>query len=209
MSDNNVVNLSDALINNELVSSDDWKVLNAFHKKAKRLIETKLVNCDEYRIDFRLSFDAAKEAEFTCKLPPEEIIAEFLMVFRFFYLQKEITHFPKVLKVLGKYNERDDARAGLKQLNARWKNCLFGNAMSFKLNGVTLTSSKLLDLWFNAHYFHSDEKKEQELIKQQEILPNESSKYMMIDSAIESTDLIFEIYQVVNKVVEQHTASSQ
>jgi hypothetical protein len=115
----------------------------------KRLKATRLAS--EGSISGKIQYERGKGLSFEAKLPPEEQIAEFLMALRFFYLQDEPTHFPKVLRLIGRQTKNSsDLKEALKSFRRQWEDSLFGKAFEIKLNDKRITTSLLLDLWFNA-----------------------------------------------------------
>ena len=186
------------------LSEDEWNVLRRFCEKAKRLAATKLATEEGTGIRGKIRYEQDKGLWFESELPPEEQIAEFLMAFRFFYLQKEDTHFPKVISVIGKHTDNPDARKALKMFGRQWQDSLFRKALNIQLNETPITSSLLLDLWFNAHYFHSDEEKEKELKKMKENFSEEFAKYMLLDAVFEATKVVFKVFHGMRAIVDEH-----
>jgi hypothetical protein len=138
---------------------------------------------------------------FEASVPPEEQIAEFLMAFRFFYLEKESTNFHKILGLLGKHAQEPEAREALKILKAQWANALFQTTLYLSLNDQPVTASLLLDLWFNAYYFHSDKEKGEKLSSLNEAFTESFSKYMLLDSTYNATKTIFIVYNGLEELV--------
>lgn len=186
------------------LSESEWKVLRVYCDKARRLIATKIVSGNEGSILGKVRYEQEKGLWFEATLPPEEQVAEFLMAFRFFYLQKESTHFPAVLGIIGKHTSNPEAREALKVFRRKWEHSLFGNAMNICLNAKPMTSSLLLDLWFNAHYFHSDAEKEMELTELKKVFSEDFAKFMLLDSTFEATKVVLTIYNGVRGVVDEH-----
>lgn len=186
------------------LTENDWEFLRAFCIKAKRLAATKLVSGKESAIRGKIRYEQEQGLCFESQLPQEDQISEFLMAFRFFYLQKETTHFPKVLKLIGKHTKNPDAREAFKVFRAQWDNYLFGKAIEIKLNDKPVTSSLLIDLWFNAHYFHSDEEKEQKLNSLKETFSEGFAKYMLLDAAYQATKVVFKLHNGLKDIVDEH-----
>ena len=203
MSKNIEVHISDSLRQNE------WEALRAFCDKAHRLISTKLVSDGDASIRGNVRFEKDKGMLFQASLPPEEQVAEFLMAFRFFYLQKEDTCFPKILNIIGRHTEQKEAREAIKFFRKRWENSLFGNAMQIKLNEKQITTSFLLDIWFNAHYFHSDKDKAKELQVMQGLLSEDFAKYMLLDASYEASKIVLKFYQGLKGIVDDHFEKPQ
>src|SRR3972149_2540348 len=128
------------------LSEEEWNVLRVFCEKVKRIVATKLV-AEGNKINGKIRYEQDKGLWFESSIPPEDQVAEFLMAFRFFYLQGEKTHFHKVLNIIGKHAIQPDARKVLKVFKNQWEDSLFANAMQIKLNDETVTSALLLELW--------------------------------------------------------------
>jgi len=184
------------------LSDKDWAVLSAYCEKSERLIATKLISSDQSSINGKIRYDQEKGLRFEATLPPEELVAEFLISFRFFYMKKEKTFFLRALNILRKLVDDADARQHFNLLKQRWENGLFSSAMSIQLNGETMTASLLLNLWFNAHYFHSDEDKTEKLKELNEAFSNDFSKYMMLDGAFEAAKAVLSVYDSIKDMVK-------
>ncbi|MCP5131322.1 MAG: hypothetical protein H6985_17280 [Pseudomonadales bacterium] len=189
------------------LSDDEWAMLNAYCEKVERLLATKLVASDDCDINGKVRYEKEKGLWFEASLPPEEVIAEFLMAFRFFYLKKEKTFFLRTLNILRKHIANADARSHFDRLKQRWENGLFSSAMSIQLNGEPMTTSLLLDLWLNAHYFHSDEDKSDKLKELNEAFSDEFSKYMMLDGAFEAVKAVFSVYDTIKDMVKARASN--
>ena len=185
------------------LDAEEWKSIKAFCKRAAQLANTKLLKSGESGIQGKIRYEENKGLWFEGVLPTEEQIAEFLMAFRFFYLQKERTYLPKILKILGKHTSQEELRQALKIYRQLWDQELFGNAMQLTLNNKKITASDILDLWFNAHYFHSDEDKSKELEKLTMFFSNNFSKVMLLDTIYEKTRIIFRLYEGLRGLVEK------
>jgi len=189
------------------LSDEDWDVLTAFCRKAERLIATKVVSSGGSDIKGGVRYGQEKGLWFEAQLPPEELVAEFLMAFRFFYLKKERSYFLRALGVLGKHVDDPEVRQHFARLRQRWENGLFGNAMSIQLNGQPMTAALLLDLWLNAHYFHADEEKAEKLDKLNQAFSTEFSKYMMLDGAFEAAKAVFVVFDSVKEIVRARASN--
>ncbi|ULQ46024.1 hypothetical protein JN531_013045 [Flagellatimonas centrodinii] len=190
-----------------MLSDGDWDVLTAFFGKAERLIATKLVSSGESDIKGGIRYRQGEGLWFEAQLPPEEFVAEFLMAFRFFYLKKEKSFFPRALGVLGKHIDDPEVRQHFARLRERWENGLFGQAMSIQLNDQPMTAALLLDLWLNAHYFHADEDKAEKLEKLNEAFSSDFSKYMMLDGAFEAAKAVFVVFDSVKEIVRARASN--
>ena len=186
------------------LSEKEWQMLRAFCDKSRRLVATKLVSGHESSIHGNIRYEQDKGLWFDAAIPPEEQIAEFLMAFRFFYLQKELTYFPNILKLIGRHASQPEVRQALKIFRKQWESSLFKEGMQISLNGKPITSSLLLDLWFNAHYFHSNNDKGTELQSLRETFSEDFAKYMLLDSVYGATKVVLKVYDGLRGIVDEH-----
>lgn len=187
-----------------LLRKEDWETLRLFCDKARRLAATKLASAQTQEIRGRIGYGRENGLSFESELPAEEVISEFLMAFRFFYLQNEPTHFPKILGLISKHTQKEDVRKALKSFGKNWRDSLFGRTLNIRYNDSEVTSALLLDLWFNAYYFHQNQTKREELDQIIEIFSERFAKYMLLDSAITAAHEVFKIFEGVHEIVDKH-----
>jgi hypothetical protein len=187
-----------------LLSEDEWKVLRQFCEKAKKLKATRLAS-ENPVIRGKLQYNDKKGLWFDSELPPKEQIAEYLMEFRFFYLQDEPTHFPKILRLIGRHTKQSpDFTQALKTFRSQWRDSLFKKAFQIKFNNKPITTSLLLDLWFNAEYFHSDETKGRELKELKDVFSEEFARYMLLEAVFEASKVVFKVSGGLQEMVDKH-----
>lgn len=187
------------------LSEDDWKILLEFYIKVQRLISTKIVSDNQAEIKLELNYNHITGLSSETKLPPEEQIAEFIMAFRFFYLQKEKSFLPRVLNILGKHSTNPETRNCLKVYRKRWQDPLEKDVFKFrKNNGKDVTPSLLLDWWLNAYYFHTDKDKRKELKKLADDISENAAKCLLLDVIYEETKIILDIFKSIKQMVEDH-----
>ncbi|MGZ8252222.1 MAG: hypothetical protein ACXW1P_07245 [Methylophilaceae bacterium] len=187
------------------LSDSEWSILEAFCTKTSRLINTKILRSEESAIRGSIKYSSDGGIKYEATLPPEEEITEFLVAFRFFYQEKESTNFHKILGLLGKHAKEEPAREALKALKTKWANALFQTTLYISVNGEPITASLLLDLWFNAYYFHSDEEKSKKLTNLNEVFTEPFSKYMLLDATYSASKIIFTLYNGLNDLVTAHS----
>jgi hypothetical protein len=190
------------------LTDEEWKTLRVFCKKAKKLAQTKLMEGGESHIHGSIKFEAGKGLWFEASLPPEEQIAQFLMAFRFFYLKNEPTEYFKVLALLGKHTAQNEAKQALRTFKKQWNGALFKEALQISLNNKQVTASDLMDIWFNAHYFHTNEAKSAKLENLTNTFSEPFAKYMLLDGVYEAAKLVFKVYDAVSGIVEAKFGSS-
>lgn len=169
---------------------DEFAALYSFHTRMNQLNRCTLMQEGKAAISAGLSYSISRGVTTEVKLPPEAEVAEFLMRFRFFYLKKEPTHFPRILNIIRRRARGDAVREVISILNDQWRNSLFKNAVNLRMNGKKIGAEYILDLWFNAHYFHGDQDKSIELERLNSILSESLSRYMLLDSVYNAVGVL-------------------
>ena len=184
------------------ITAADRKLLRQFCDKCERLFATKIVSegigisgSTNWAIDSGLAFQAV--------LPDESLIVELLAAYRFFHLQKEPTHFSKMLDLMRRYAQNHEARHGINLLSNSWHDGLLKRALDFSLNGERVTSARLLDLWLNAYYFHTDKRKEPHLVQLNQSFTSDFSKYLLLHSVYERTKLLQVLYEPIKSGIDE------
>ncbi|MFH1394660.1 MAG: hypothetical protein ABIH09_00690 [Candidatus Omnitrophota bacterium] len=186
-----------------LLTEADWKCIQMFDGKVKNLRQTKLVATAKGEISARIQYEKGKGLSFNTKFPSKELIAELLMAFRFFYLQKELSYFPKIINILTKHIQIQEAIDLLKRYKKQWNDCLFKQALKLSVNNKQLTSQLMLDLWFNSHYFHNDDEKRRYLKTINNVLSEPFSQYILLDAVMESTKLILKVHDMIKNLLKE------
>jgi hypothetical protein len=179
----------------------DWKRVDAFKLRAYRLAQTRLsIDRTVSPISARICIDKSG-FKFEGVLPPEPELVEHLAALRFFILKKEPSNVERLLSALGKHLDTQEARESLKWLRAQWTAELFGDSVSLDFNGKKLTSSYILDIWYNGHYFHGDEAKTEDLRAISALVTEGMAKYALVDAVYRATKAIQRIRACVDSLV--------
>ena len=78
---------------------------------------------------------------------------------------------------------------------AQWKGSFVEDLSKF--HGEKYSSEELIDSWFNAHYFHTDDKKEENLKKLNTLLNNELSRTSLYMAVWDAGLAISNLFNVV------------
>jgi len=143
---------------------------------------------------------------------PEPLLAEAMYRrFRFFILNKEKANFYRLLRVLSSASSDDILHQLCRYLR---RDFLADSPMdwAFKLADKKYTSEEVIDLWFNAYYFHDEEPKRKRLEQFEKVVTENGAKialfhtvaravypighlnYLLRDTATESTEMYLPIY---------------
>lgn len=179
------IHLNDSLTAQELSS------IRLFLKKAKELHSTNIVSGGESGISLNVASELGTPPRFQVVLPSEEYLRSFYMAFRFFYLEKEESNFLKIANIIKRRTDNQLLRQYVDRLRDMWSGALAAKTMRIELNGTQITPSFLMDLWFNAHYFHSDNEKEQKLSNLTRILSTDVCRFMLADAVYNASKAVF------------------
>jgi hypothetical protein len=177
--------IKDSLTEEELVC------IRQFLKKTKELYAASKASNAESNISLNMASELGKPVQFHVSLPPEEHLRSFYMAFRFFYLEKEKTNFLRVCNIIKRRTENQLARQYVDRLRDMWSGALAARQMQMRVNEKQIIPPLLIDLWFNAHYFHSDEKKEKDLSNLSKILTIDVCRFMLADAVYEASKAVF------------------
>lgn len=171
------------------LTEEEQRVLLLFLLKADELwkkSENKAIHAS-VNIEGRIN----EPAFISVTLPDETQLSSFLMTFRLFYLKTEQIHFLKILNIVKRKTKRATAIKNLKDIKEIWTGVWASRHISHAVDGETLTPSLLMDLWFNANYFHLDEAKNQKLMKLNLFLSTDYCKALLINAVIDASKAVF------------------
>ncbi len=135
-------------------SEKDLKTIRLFQSRVKELQNTRII-----RGGVNLNFNFWDDLSFSQKeqhLEKEETIKAFTVAFRHFYLQKEPINFFKFHNTILPRISDPQAVAVLASLRDRYARVLNSSgSLTYYYKGEKVTPATIIDLWLNAHYFHS------------------------------------------------------
>jgi hypothetical protein len=172
------------------LSAEEWRCLAQFKR---RVVELRGAQVFAAGTTPRAHVESNDEVGFRVSvsgMPEEEAWRSLLLTFRFFCSQNEPAHFHRVVNILRRHSTHDELRVYLGHLNDRWKGALFRSAMFLHFGNGVVDAERILDLWLNAHYFHSDEEKQQELDALLSALTPDLTKYMLVDAVMERSRVV-------------------
>lgn len=167
--------------------------IRAFQKRSQQIIQTRVLQTSG-SIRTNLSWSQGEPITVKVRLPPEEDLRSFYMAFRFFYLEKEKSNFLRVANIVRRRSQNDLVDQHIIGLKQQWNGVLARKGWNVSVNSQEVTAKRLIDLWFNAHYFHSDEAKRLELEQLATILSNDFSRYLLADAVFEATKAVLTLY---------------
>lgn len=176
-----------------LLSDEERKCIRIFKRKAQDLAKTAVL---KKPLRIAISLKGGKDG-FASKvdLPREEFLTAFYSAFRFFYLEKEPSNFLRVINIIKKHSKSSLVNQAMDQNELKWSGKI--SSVKFEACGKKLTTKLILDLWFNAYYFHSDEKKFDELRDIQQILSDDLAKYILASAVYDASQAVLNVAQAL------------
>lgn len=181
------------------VSPDELKQIKVFKSRAEKLLNNSLVlGGFKSSADLQINNDGPS---FSFELPSEEAFESLLMRFRHFWAQKELCSFNRVRNIV--HRHMPHTRERTEALKVAWKKGLF-HSSHIMIDGVELTSEKLIDIWLNSEFFHNDEVKKTELdglIERIELFHSpQLVRFLLIGSICECCNVIFELNELLEEI---------
>jgi hypothetical protein len=81
-----------------------------------------------------------------------------------------------------------------------WSGALAVKQVQIRVNNKQITPSILIDLWFNAHYFHANDKKEEDLSNLSGALTIDVCRFMLADAVYEASKAVFLLANILAKL---------
>lgn len=182
------------------LSVDEWRCIREFKRRVREIAENSLLKSG-YDLKANMSWKAGEDPSFTVTAtPPEEPFRSLLLTFRLFWANDEPSNFLRILNLLKRHIANADALDVLASLKTRWNQALFGGLMFMSFNGKELNANAVFDLWLNAHYFHSDPKKQEQLERLSKALSPEFVKFLLADAVAECCRVITVLDQALHKL---------
>lgn len=176
-------------------SENDWRSIEMFKKKADLLFQCELLKSGNNAISAHIEAEKGKPILFQVALPNEDALKSLILSFRPFYANNEPSNFKKVMNILKRYCRDKEVHETIETYVHDWDHSLLDGAMKITDKKGPITASRLFDLWFNGHYFHSDEDKDLELNSIKSVITEGYAKYLMVDSVYNCVKLIRPIYK--------------
>jgi hypothetical protein len=173
------------------LSSDEATVLSEFVKEARRLDEA-VTAWGGIPASYNVKFRAGEPLEVSGSELADYRCAALLHLLRPFLLQDERTHFHRVRNIISNAVEGSPLmRDYLKAIKDRFSGALIRRQFVFTVgNDLIVNSEAAFERWLNAHEYHRNRRKAQELVAAHDPLPVDSSRPIFIMLLAEKTDAI-------------------
>lgn len=185
------------------VSFDDNEAdtLSEFVKYAEDLLRIDVVR-NGAPGKFNLKWDKEKGMTFSYDVPEENLVLPLLHRIRPFVLKKESTYVPKIVNLLSREFDDNDARKYLKYQKDRYLGKIFQKQIVITSNNVILNSEEVLLKWLNAHEYHRNRNLAEELEGLHKIMPLETSRAFFIMLIFEMVESIFNLASFIKSIID-------
>ena len=161
--------------------------LEVFVQKADKLLSSNIfLKGEAEKLSSGANLIAGKGIEFHANLPDEIEVEQLFTRFRPFFLKKEPSYFYSVCKIVSEQN--DISKGEVEKARTLYKNAMNSTGpieINFIGSGLKrLKSEEIINLWYNAHYFHSDKDKEEKLQNFNTVLSEDFTKNTAVLSVL-------------------------
>lgn len=147
--------------------------------------------------------ESPDEKMFEANTPDVEEVASLARNFRFFYADKEPTQFQKILTKVRRRTQDEWTRGYINWLSDQYKVAMKATQVSADL-GHPVPNRKIIDLWFNSEFFHSEQSKRQELIDIHAAIGEVPSLFQLYLAIVRCSSFIRMLYSVVHALEAEH-----
>lgn len=179
------------------ISDDEWRCIEVFRRRAADFIEERS-QLKLLKFGIHISREPDGNLAGSAPLPPERELKPYYLSFRFFYHKEEPSNFGKVANIVSKAINDPLIRDAIKRIKAQWKGSFTETLSQF--HGRKYSSEEIIDCWFNAHFFHSDSKKEQKLKELNLLLNHDLSRIALFMAIWDAGLAISNLFKVVEKM---------
>lgn len=137
------------------------------------------------------------EFTFEANTPDVEEVASLARNFRFFYADKEPTQFQKILTKVRRRTQDEWAGGYMDWLAEQYKEAMKATQVSANL-GHPVSNRRMIDLWFNSEFFHSEKSKKQELVDIHAAIGEMPSLFQLYVAIARCSSFVKNLYAVVH-----------
>lgn len=143
------------------------------------------------------------EWAFAANTPDVDDIINLAVKFRFFYANKEPTQFEKIATKVRRRANDEWAKNYIDKVSDWYREAMKACDTSSRI-GHPVPNRKIIDLWFNSEFFHSEMDKRSELLIVHEKISQEASLFQLYTAIAKCASFIKMLYMVVHKLERGH-----
>ncbi|MBI5269790.1 MAG: hypothetical protein HY856_08950 [Burkholderiales bacterium] len=143
------------------------------------------------------------QVAFQANTPDVDEIATLAVRFRLFYADGEPTQFQKILTKVRRRATDQWARGYMDWLAEQYKMAMKASQTSADL-GLAVSNRKIIDLWFNSEFFHSEQSKRNDLLDIHATIGQEASLFQLYVAIAHCSSYVRMLYSVIHRLDASH-----
>lgn len=151
------------------------------------------------RIGIHISRETDGNLSGSAAIPSDRDLKPLYLAFRFFYHEKEPSNFYRVANILVRSIQEPIIQKFVKKIKEQWRGSFARNLSEFH-GRRHYTSKDIIDNWFNAHYFHSDENKEIKLEELNTLLGPELSHISLFMAVFDASLAVSNLFNAIENM---------
>lgn len=176
-----------------------WESITVYKERAKEFIQIRDIIAPK-TIHIKSNKLECGGYKGESNIPSNETLKSFYHAFRFFYLNREPSNFYKIRNIISEIAIGAHERAYLKSLKYQWKIAETCTHLTSSLHR-DISGKEFMDLWFNAHFSHSDIQKRKQLKILNNLLSEELSRSFLFYTVTIAGAPIGLLYKMIDPLV--------
>ncbi len=183
------------------IPETDWDRLMIYANEVVDLEQSEVIRRG-LRVRIKLSWDAAsRQLRYEGDLPSDDEIAALLHRLRPFVLQDETANFYRIVNTLSRYLNDGNARDFLRLQRDAYSGKSFQRQMRIGWKSEStqsvINSDETLVRWLNAHEYHRDKEKQEEIKRYDELLPPGVTRAIFVSMLLDKIKAIGNVAVVI------------
>ncbi|MDO8769015.1 MAG: hypothetical protein Q7K57_09980 [Burkholderiaceae bacterium] len=187
----------------EPLTIEELNTIKLFQEKALNVANAKRLQNSNPFCSFLINRADKSVESFESNTPEIEKIEVLALRFRFFFAEKEPTHVFKILNLLTRKAKDDWAKNYIAYLRS-WHKDFLSRTNTSQAFGQPTKNEEIINLWFNAEFFHQDPDKKRQLDELNSSISKEASLFQLNTGLRLCISNIENIYTVIHKITETH-----
>ena len=150
------------------------------------------------KISATFNFDQNQGLKISAQIPSEETLKSFLLTFRHFYMNNSQINFGKICNLLYQKTDNTEMKDNIAKAREVYNKLLNNSSIGFKFNNEELTPKKIIDLWMNAEYFHTDREK-RDVLKQINTIGEPFFQFLFVSPLYDLVKIINYLANIIKK----------
>ena len=180
------------------IGADEWRRIDIFKERATEYIETlKRLKLGMIHGSFRRHNDGTYSG--SLQSPPMHSLKGLYVEFRLLYATGEPSNFRNIANIVARRSGNEMVKKFIKHLVRQARSSLVEDGF-FQIDGRPMSGEKIIDLWFNAKIFHSDEQKRKELDRLITLLSNDGIKGLFFMAVYDAGLAVKNLYNIIKDI---------